>query len=381
MAGLMKVLVFNAGSSNLKGALWEVDPDRPATVAPPRVWSAQVQWAAGESPDAVFDRVLAEIPDIDVAGHRIVHGGARFRSSVVVDDGVRRTIAKLGEFAPQHNPVELAGIHAVARKFGDRVPQVAVFDTAFHSTMPEAAAVYPGPYAWLDRGIRRYGFHGISYRYVSRRTAEILSSPLDSMRLVICHLGNGASAAAIRHGQSIDTTMGFTPLDGLMMGTRPGALDPGILIYLVRHCDYTAGDLDRVLNKESGLKGLSGVSSDMREVLKAMEAGNARARLAFDVYLHRLIRELGGMIASLGGVDTLVFTGGIGENCAPLRERVCRQFEFLGVRIDEARNSGRPVDTEISTAASAVRVLVVATDEDWEIARECCRLVPASGRL
>ncbi len=371
----MRVLVFNVGSSNLKGALWELDGSAPATHAPPRIWSKQVQWGGGESPDAAFDRVLNEIERIDVVGHRIVHGGALFRGSVIVDERVRQGIAKLAEFAPQHNPVELAAIEAVARKFGDRVPQVAAFDTAFHSTLPEAAATYPGPHGWLDRGIRRYGFHGLSYAYVSRKTAELLSVPLGSMRLVICHLGNGASIAAIRNGESVDTTMGFTPLDGLMMGTRPGALDPGIAVYLVRHCDYTADDLDRVMNKDSGLKGLSGVSADMREVLSAIDAGNERARLAFDVYTHRVVRELGGMIASLGGIDTLVFTGGIGENCTPLRERVCRQFDFLGVRIDSAKNNARPVDTLISTADSTVRVMVVATDEDWEIARECCRLV------
>ena len=248
-----------------------------------------------------------------------------------------------------------------------------MFDTGFHATIPPAAAVYPGPYAWIGKGIRRYGFHGISHRYVAERAAAILGRDLASLRLVTCHLGNGCSLAAVREGRSIDTTMGFTPLDGLMMGTRSGSLDPGILIYLLRNEGCSAGELDRILNKESGLWGLSGVSADMREILSAMERGDARARLAFDVFAHRLAREIGGMIASLSGLDALVFTAGIGENCPPLREVVCRQFGFLGLRLDTEKNARSPVDEDIAAPDSAVRVLVIHTDEDWEIARECHR--------
>jgi acetate kinase len=251
------------------------------------------------------------------------------------------------------------------------VPQIAVFDTAFHATMPEEARVYPGPYDWLEQGIRRYGFHGISHQYCSRRATQMVAC----RRLVSCHLGSGASLAAIRDGASVDTTMGFTPLEGLMMGTRSGSIDPGILIYLVRHKGYDAAELDRILNKESGLKGISGLSGDMREILTAIDRGDTRARLAFDMYVHRLCREVGGMVASLGGLDALLFTAGVGENCPPLREAVCERLAFLGVKMDGAKNAATPQDAVISLSDSAVRVLVVHTDEDGEIARECVRVI------
>jgi len=254
---------------------------------------------------------------------------------------------------------------------------VAVFDTAFHASLPQPAYVYPGPYEWLDQGIRRYGFHGISHQYASRRTADILGGGKPPRRMITCHLGNGCSLAAIRDGVSIDTTMGFTPLEGLMMGTRAGTIDPGILIHLVRHLGYRAEALDRVLNKESGLRGVSGGSGDMRAVLDGMAAGDQRAQLAFDVYAHRLCAEIGSMMASLGGLDALVFTAGIGENCPPLRARVGEAFAFLGMRLDEAKNGGSPVDAEISMPDSAVRVLVVKTQEELEIARESYRVLNA----
>jgi acetate kinase len=305
----------------------------------------------------------------------VVHGGRAYRESARIDAECKAAIARLAEFAPEHNRLELEAIEAAERVLGPEVPQVAVFDTAFHSTLPEAAFVYPGPYGWLDEGIRRYGFHGISHQYVSRRAAELLPGSKQPLRLITCHLGNGASLAAVRDGRSIDTTMGFTPLEGLMMGTRSGSLDPGIIIYLVRQCGYSADQLDRILNKESGLKGLSGLSGDMREILSAKNAGNDRAQLAFDVYVHRLTREIGGMLASLGGLDALVFTAGIGENTPPLREAVCRNLAFAGVELDAAKNAGSPVDEDIATVKSRVRVLVIRTEEDWEIARECYRLL------
>ena len=258
---------------------------------------------------------------------------------------------------------------------GPGVPQVAVFDTAFHATMPAAAEAYPGPYAWFEEGIRRYGFHGISHQYVSRRAAGIMGRDLTGLRMITCHLGNGASLAAVLDGESVDTTMGFTPLEGLMMGSRSGSIDPGIIIHLVRNCGYGADQLDHILNKESGLLGLSGVSADMREVLAAIEKGNARAKLAFDVYVHRLCRLIGAMTASLGGLDALVFTAGVGENCTPLRDRVCRQLSFLGIRLDSAANEDSPMDKDIAERDSAVRVIVAHTDEDWAIARECVRLL------
>jgi acetate kinase len=367
----MKILVLNGGSSGLKGMVYEAAEPLPAEPPKP-LWDAQVDWGRHPgkadlriksteeeisiaSPQEALEPVLRTVPDpdqIEVVGHRVVHGGKAFRETMRITPEVKAGIARMVEFAPQHNRLELEAIEAAERVLGPDVPQVAVFDTAFHATLPPAAFVYPGPYGWLDEGIRRYGFHGISHRYTSRRAAEILGRDLKSLRIITCHLGNGASLAAVKHGHSIDTTMGFTPLEGLMMGTRSGSIDPGILIYLVRHRGYTADQLDRILNKESGLKGVSGISGDMREILAAIEEGNHRAGLAFDVYVHRLCREIGGMLGSLGGLDVLVFTGGIGENCPRLREQVCRQFAFL-----------------------EFQVMAIHTEEDWEIARECYELL------
>ena len=406
----MKILVLNGGSSTIKAQLCEfagpVLPEHPA--AP--LWQARAEWGRHEgkadlrvtnvrgfvdeheipleTPPAVLEpllstlwegpsKVVASRREIGAVGHRVVHGGRAFRETTRITAEVRAEIAKLVEFAPEHNRLELEAIEAAERVLGSDIPQVAVFDTAFHTSLPEKATVYPGPHEWLDAGIRRYGFHGISHQYTSRRAAEILGRDLQSLRTVTCHLGNGCSLAAVAGGRSIDTTMGFTPVEGLMMGTRSGSIDPGILIYLVRHRGYRADQLDHTLNKESGLKGVSGVSGDMRDVLSAMQAGNPRARLAFDVYAHRLCREIGGMAASLGGLDALVFTAGVGENCPPLREVVCRQLAFLGIELDAERNAASPKDQDVARTGSAVRVLVVHTEEDWEIARECYRLVRA----
>jgi acetate kinase len=267
----------------------------------------------------------------------------------------------------------MAGIDAVEKIFGPKLPQIAVFDSAFHSTLPPAAYVYPGPAAWLDEGIRRFGFHGISHRYVSHRAARMLNRPIEGLKLITCHLGNGCSLAAVSGGRSIDTTMGFTPLEGLMMGTRSGSIDPGIVVYLMRRHGYSADDIDRILNRESGLRGLSG-SSDMREVIAAAERGDEHARLALDVFVHRLSAGIGAMLASLGGLDALIFTGGIGENVPLVRERSCGPFEFLGVHVDPALNAQGP-ERDIARVGSLVRVLVIRTEEDWEIARDCRRVL------
>ena len=404
----MKILVLNGGSSSLKARFWSVGPESLLADPPQPQWDARADWgrqpgvaevrlrtAAGTSteqqiriasPDEVLEPVLRTLWDgpakaiggpaeIDVVGHRIVHGGKAFTETTRIRPNVKAEIKRLAEFAPEHNLLELESVETAERLLGPDVPQIAVFDTAFHATLPMAASVYPGPYSWLADGIRRYGFHGISHQYVSRRAAEILGRDLHSLRLVTCHLGNGCSLAAVRDGRSIDTTMGFTPLEGLMMGARSGSIDPGIVIYLVRNCGYKADQLDRILNKESGLKGLSGVSGDMREILAAMDAGNTRAKLAFDVFVHRLCRELGGMLASLGGLDALVFTAGIGENCPPVRAAASQQLGFLGVKLDPGKNALAADDGDIAAADSAVRVLMIHTEEDWEIARECHRLM------
>ena len=365
----MRILVINGGSSSFK--LWYSDVNPPLPVeAPEPEWSAHL-----DSPQGGIAEALKTLKHpVEVVGHRIVHGGP-YRDSAILTPAIRDAIARQVEFAPSHNRFELEAIDAVTAVLPPGTPQVVVFDTGFHQTLEAAAYVYPGPHSWLDMGIRRYGFHGINHGYVSRRAANMLGKPPESLRLITLHLGNGASLAAIRGGRSIDTTMGFTPLDGLMMGSRSGSVDPGILIFLLRHAHYSAADLDRILNRESGLLGLSGVSSDMREILHAMAEDHVGAQLAFDVFVHRICQETGAMLASLGGVDAFVFTGGVGENTPLVREQVCRQFEFLGLKLDAGRNRDRNGDMDIAQADSAVRVLVVGAREEWEIARECSRLL------
>jgi acetate kinase len=350
----MRILVVNGGSSSFKCRLDEVGAGPLPTEPPKPAWEAHIDLEPGERLSGTLDRTLNSVPGkVDIVGHRIVHGGPKYRTPVFLALEVRATIALEAEVAPTHNRFELAAIDAVDRVFGTQARQAAVFDAGFHTTLEPPAYVYPGPYDWLSEGIRRYGFHGISHQYASRRAAEILGR--ESLRLIVCHLGNGASLAAVRDGKSVDTTMGFTPLEGLMMGTRCGSIDPAIVVYLQRHRGYSADQLDGILNRESGLLGVSGVSGDMREILAAIEQGNPRAKLAFDIYAHRLCREIGAMAAVLGSVDAIAFTGGVGENCAPLRERVLNQIKFL----------------------KDAQVLVIHSEEEWEIARECQRLAKA----
>jgi acetate kinase len=322
-------------------------------------------------------RVLTQLSEIDVVGHRIVNGGRKFTRPTVVTAEVKAAIAEMAKFAPLHNRVELEGIALIAKECG-AVPQVAVFDTGFHSELSDAAAIYPGPYEWAERGIRKFGFHGINHEYCAGRAAQLLGRDIASLKLVTCHLGNGCSLAAIHNGKSIDTTMGFTPLDGLMMGTRSGSVDPGILTHLLRDGHTDGKSLDETLNTKSGLLGISGLSGDMREVTTAMHKGNQRARLAFDMFVHRLRSGIGSMIAAVNGVDAIVFTGGIGENSAELREAVSESFAFLGLSIDTAKNAAVRPDQDIATAASKVRALVIRAQEDWAIARECWKLRPQS---
>lgn len=337
----MRILAVNGGSSSVKCRLQELNAI--ASEPPPPLWQRNIESHRN------LEELLRSAPaPVDAVAHRIVHGG-RHRATTVITPEVRAAIEGASEIAPAHNAFELKAIDAAIHAFGPDVPQVAVFDTSFHATLAPEAYTYAGPREWAELGIRRYGFHGLSHQYASRRAAEILGP---ATRIIVCHLGNGASLCAVRDGKSIDTTMGFTPLEGLMMGSRSGSIDPAILIYLMRHRGYSADDLDRILNRESGLKGVSGVSSDMRAVLEAMEAGSERAKLAFDIYAHRLCREIGAMAGVLGGADALVFTGGIGENCPPLREIVERRFAFL-----------------------RAKTLVMHAEEEWEMIRECYLLV------
>ncbi len=382
MAVLMapaKILVLNAGSSSLKCALFQ----QPGTKL---LWKAQAECKQGESPmDALPELlqslwsgpapVLASASEIDLVGHRVVHGGMEFRHSTRITPEVRAAIARLSKFAPAHNPAALAGMEGIDRILGNQIPQIAVFDTAFHASLPPENFVYPGPYEWLEQGIRKYGFHGISHQFTSRRAAAILKADLYDLRLITCHLGSGCSLAAVRNGASIDTTMGFTPLDGLMMGSRSGSVDPGILLYLLKDRGMTVDRLDHVLNHESGLKGISGLSGDMRQILAAMQQGNPRAQLAFDMYVERIRAQIGVMISGLDRVDAIVFTAGVGENCPPVRTGVCESLAFFGILLDEEKNAGSPVDEKISRPESGIPILVVHTDEQWEIAQECAKLM------
>ncbi|MCW5313952.1 acetate/propionate family kinase [Nostoc sp. KVJ3] len=403
----MKILVLNAGSSTQKSCLYEIADDVFSTQAAQPLWEGKINWTqdrevaeievktatgatlqesiSGDSPQAHLTymlhtlsdgatKVIDQLSDIDLAGHRIVHGGQDYRDPTVITEDVKKAIAHLSNLAPAHNPVAVEGIEAIEEISKD-VTQVAVFDTGFHATLPDAAAIYPGPYQWVEQGIRRYGFHGISHQYCSQRAAQILSQDVPPERLISCHLGNGCSLAAIKNGRSIDTTMGFTPLEGLMMGSRSGSIDPGILIYLLRYCDYSVEKLDDILNKASGLKGISGVSSDMREVREAIAQGNSRAQLAWDIYVHRLRSDIGAMLTSLGGLDALVFTAGVGEHSAQIRQAACEVFGFLGLKLDLEKNQQQPVDEDIATTDSAVRVLVIHTQEDWAIAQQCWQLL------
>jgi len=316
---------------------------------------------------------VSKSSEIQIVGHRIVNGGQEYEKPTIITSDVKAAIAKMSALAPLHNRVEMEGIDIIAKRLGT-VPQVAVFDTGFHSRLPESAFVYPGPYEWLARGIRRYGFHGINHRYCAERTAQLLGKKLNALKMVTCHLGNGCSLAAIRNGHSVDTTMGFTPLEGLMMGTRSGSVDPGILTYLMREGKFTGEDLDQLLNTKSGLLGISGISSDMRQIVTAMKKGHGRAKLAFQIFVHRLVSCIGAMIAVLDGIDALVFTAGIGENSPEVRAAACANFGYLGLRLDLQKNRRPAADHEISTRNSAVRVLIVRAQEDWAIARDCWKL-------
>ncbi len=404
----MKILVLNSGSSSQKACLYEIGktlPDHP----PACLWEGSIEWGNGIAVVAVKNSrgdvqkeqlqfssrqqvvshllstltsgkapAVASVSEIDVVGHRIVHGGAEFEVPVLVTPEVRSAIARVIPLAPLHLPAELEGMDIVKSLLGT-VPQVAVFDTGFHRHMPLSAAVYPGPYKWFENGIRRFGFHGINHQYCAGRAAQLLGKDLNSLRLVTCHLGNGCSMAAIQGGRSVDTTMGFTPLEGLMMGTRSGSVDPGILIFLMQQRHVEVDQIDQELNQNSGLLGISGVSGDMREILAAIQHGHERAKLAFDIYVHRLRTAIGALAAGLGGMDGLVFTAGVGENSADVRAAACSTLEFLGVKLDSDKNARPSLDADISASDSRVRVLVIRAQEDWAIATECWKLARRAG--
>lgn len=395
----MNVLVINCGSSSLKFQL--INSESEAVLAKGLCERIGIdgrltyQPAGGEKNvsekampthteaiqfviDALTDAdtgVVKSLDEIGAVGHRVVHGGEKFAKSVVVTPEVKAAIAECNDLAPLHNPANLIGINA-CQKLMPGTPMVAVFDTAFHQTMPEKAYMYGLPYEYYDKyKVRRYGFHGTSHSFVSKRAAELAGKSYDDLKTVVCHLGNGASICAVENGKSVDTSMGLTPLEGLVMGTRSGDIDPAIMEFIAKKENLDIAGIMNVLNKKSGVEGVSGVSSDFRDLEAAAKAGNKRAELAIDVFAYRVAKYVGAYTAAMNGVDNIVFTAGIGENCALVRTKVCSYLGYLGITIDEEANGKRGEEIVISTPDSKVKVLVVPTNEELAIARETVALV------
>ena len=391
----MKVLVVNCGSSSLKYQLFNMEDE--SVLAKGLVERIGIEGSIlnhqptgkGKIPltadiknhtiaikmvlDALTDKehgVVASIDEIDAIGHRVVHGAEKFSDSVLITPAVMDALEEFVELAPLHNPPNISGINA-CEEIMPNVPQVGVFDTAFHQTMPKHAFLYGLPYeAYEKYGVRRYGFHGTSHKYVSQRVAELMGKHMTNLRIITCHLGNGASIAAIKNGKSIDTSMGFTPLQGLVMGTRCGDIDPAITPYLMKKLNMTPEQVDTYLNKKSGVLGISGVSSDFRDLEEASSKGNERAQLAIDVFAYTVRKYIGSYVAAMGGVDAIVFTAGLGENSPHMRDYICNGLEYLGTRIDHARNNVRGQEQEISVEGSKVKIFVVPTNEELMIARD-----------
>ena len=392
----MKILVLNCGSSSVKYKL--IDTATDATLAEGGVekiglpdgflkfkkadGSKEITELGHIDHKQAVEAILKNLTDpvngciksyseIDAVGHRVVHGGEKFASSVLITPEVIQQVKDCYDLAPLHNPANITGIEAITSLMPD-VPQVGVFDTAFHQTMPARSFMYALPYKYYtEDGVRRYGFHGTSHRYVSQRAAEFLGVDLQKTKMVPCHIGNGGSITAVDGGKSVDTSMGLTPTEGLMMGTRTGDIDPGAITYLMTKHNMTAAQVQTLINKESGVAGVSGISNDMREIEAAVNAGDERAKLALDMYELRILKYIGAYAAEMGGLDVIVFTGGVGENQTGVRLNVCKPLGFIGVDIDEEVNSRtRGTETLISTPASRVKVVVIPTDEELMIARD-----------
>ena len=354
-----------------------------ASGGPPcgQVWTADTRGDAAVLGELLAPLLLesvdsasrAAIP-IDVIGHRIVHGGTTLNETVLITPSILDEIARASEHAPAHNALAIEVIRSTIARFGHDIPQVAVFDTAFHKTLEAAAYTYAGPFDWVAQGIRRYGFHGINHQYVSQRVNALRDLPTESSRIVTCHLGSGCSLAAVQNGRSVDTTMGFTPLDGLPMAHRSGAVDPGILLHLLRNGGHTVDSLDQLLQEQSGLAGLSGTTGDMRVVLAGIDAGDARCRLALDVFVHHVRKGIAAMAASMGGVDVLVFTGGIGERSPRVRAAICSELDFLGITLSHDTNPAAIGESEISEPTSNAAIFVIPAGENWMIAQACVRI-------
>lgn len=395
----MNVLVVNCGSSSLKYQL--IDMDNEAVLAKGQFEKIGAEDAifTHKRPDAeklervepILDHkqalkilldilidaefgVISSMDEIDAVGHRVVHGAEKFADSVLITPAVMEALEECAKIAPLHNPPNIQGIEA-CEAIMLKVPQVAVFDTAFHQTMPAEAFLYGLPYeAYTELGVRRYGFHGTSHKYVAQRVAELMGKHMSDLRIISCHLGNGSSVAAIKAGRSIDTSMGFTPLSGLIMGTRCGDIDPAIVPFLMDKWDMTYHEIDAIMNKKSGVFGISGVSNDFRVIEEAAEEGNKRAQLALDMFHYKVRSTIGAYAAVMGGVDVIVFTAGIGENGIGNRDAICNGLEYLGTRLDRERNNVRGKETEISVEGSKVKIFVVPTNEEIMIARDTKRI-------
>ncbi len=393
---LRKILAINAGSSSLKfqliempketvlakGLIERIGIDNSVFTIEYKETKDQVTEDIENHEKAVkllLDKltstgVISSLDEIDGVGHRVVHGGEKFNDSVLITDKVIKEIEEVSDLAPLHNPANLTGIHAF-REVLPHVPAVAVFDTAFHQTMPEQAYLYSLPYEYYqDYGIRKYGFHGTSHKYVSERAAEMMGVPLNQLRLISCHLGNGASIAAIENGKSIDTSMGFTPLAGVTMGTRSGNIDPALIPYIMEKTGQTAAEVMNVLNKKSGMLALSGFSSDLRDITDRASDGDGRAELALQVFAERIHKYIGSYAARMHGVDAIIFTAGVGENSVTIRERVLQGLEFMGVYWDPSLNNIRGKETFVNYPHSPVKVIVIPTNEEVMIARDTVRL-------
>ena len=396
----MKILVLNSGSSSVKYKLIDTDgnitlaeggvekiglPDGFLKFKRPDGSKGIIELGLADHKGAIkailnlltdpAEGCIKSFDEIDAVGHRVVHGAEKFTKSVLITEDVKEKIRECYDLAPLHNPANMTGIEAITALMPD-VPQVAVFDTAFHQTMPAKSYMYALPYKYYkEDGVRRYGFHGTSHRYVSQHVCEFLGVDITKQRIITCHVGNGGSITAVYHGKSIDTSMGLTPTEGLMMGTRVGDVDPGVLTFLMLKHNLTAQDLQKIINKESGMAGVTEISSDMREIEAAVNAGNERAKLGLDMYMQRITKYIGAYAAEMGGVDIIVFTGGVGENQTGLRADVCAPLAFMGVEIDKEANKVRGEDAVISTPESKVKVCVIPTDEELMIALDTQAIV------
>ena len=396
----MKVLVINAGSSSLKYQL--LDPDTKDVLAKGLCERIGIDGHIKHTPTGgdVYDAdrympdheaaiklvmevlthnyygVIKDMSEIDAVGHRVVHGGEEFTHSVIIDSAVMKGIRECIPLAPLHNPANITGIKACMDVMGPDVPQVAVFDTAFHQTMPPKAYIYALPYEYYEKDkVRRYGFHGTSHRYVSQRAAALLGKPIEELKIISCHLGNGSSVAAIDGGKSVDTSMGFTPLAGLPMGTRSGDLDAGILEYLMNKYQLNITEMLSILNKKSGVQGISGVSSDFRDLESAKQEGNQRAELAMDAFEYGVKKYIGAYAAAMGGVDAIIFTAGVGENSADMRLRMTSGLEYMGVKVDPEKNNCRGKEVDVSAEGATVHTLVIPTNEELMIALDTAEIV------